>query len=58
MSMSMESLTDAIERAGPDRVLPADSLYTSDPEGAVRIRVDREWPGNRNPVSLPTVVRR
>ena len=42
------------EMPGPDRVLPADNWSTSDIDGCVKIRSKKEWPANREPLSLPT----
>ena len=39
---------------GPDRVLPCDNWSTSDIDGYVRLRTKKEWPANREPMSLPT----
>ena len=49
---------DLIELAGPDRLAPAVEHLAWRPEAAVKLRMGREWPENRQPVSLPTVFRR
>ena len=43
---------------GPDRVLPAENLSTSEIDGCVQIRKTKEWPANRDPMSLPTFFRK
>ena len=43
---------------GPDRVLPAENWTTSEIDGACRIRIKKEWPANREPLSLPTFFRK
>jgi len=47
-------MSSATEMPGPDRVLPADNWSTSDLDGCVKIRSKKEWPANREPLSLPT----
>ena len=41
---------------GPDRLLPADSLTTSQQDGAVKLRMGSEAPANEAPKSLVTVI--
>ena len=41
---------------GPDRLLPADSLTTSDQDGAVLLRMDEETKADRPPKSLVTLI--
>ena len=62
MSSSDETLTlddvDTIELAGPDRLAAASKHVAWSPESAVQLRMGNDWPENRPPVSLPTIVRR
>ena len=60
-SSSDESIiddVDVIELVGPDRITPASEHLAWKAESAVKLRMGSEWPLNRTPVSLPTVVRR
>lgn len=43
---------------GPDRILPTDNLTTWDKDGCVKIRKTKEWPANRDSISLPTLVKK
>ena len=42
--------------SGPDQLLPATSLTATRPDGAVVLR-DVEAPGERPPISMPTLFR-
>ncbi len=49
---------DTIEPAGPDRVQAAESYSTCDPLTPVRLRMADEGVAAREPLSLPTAVKR
>lgn len=46
------------EESGPDRILPCDNLTTWERDGCVKIRKTKDWPANRDTMSLPTFVRK
>ena len=63
--MSSRGSSDSIFNVGPDRILPAETHFTSDPEEPVLLRVEGDGGGGGNgvgiewsPLSLPTVVRK
>lgn len=43
---------------GPDRVLPTEDLVTWASNGCVKIRKAKDWPANRDVLSLPTLVKK
>ncbi len=43
---------------GPDKIIPTEDLMTWVPDGAVKIRKTKEWPANRDTMSLPTLVKK
>lgn len=47
-----------MEETGPDRILPTDKLCTWLADGAVRIRMTKDWPANRETMSVPTLVKK
>lgn len=46
------------DELGPDRVLPTKDSVTWKPDGCVAIRKAKDWPANRDTVSLPTMVKK
>ena len=44
--------------SGPDRILPADDYVSTAKDGCVKLRITKEWPANRPPVSVPTAVKK
>lgn len=44
------------DEKGPDRVLSAENLTTWSKDGCVKIRKTKDWPANRDTISLPTLV--
>ncbi|XP_050431822.1 very long-chain-fatty-acid--CoA ligase bubblegum [Adelges cooleyi] len=50
-TMSFESSTNQIEMYGPDQVLPATELYTSIPNGRVKLRIEKG--SDSTPISVP-----
>ena len=46
------------QEKGPDRIIPTEDLTTSKKDGCVRIRKTKEWPANRETISLPTIVKK
>ncbi len=44
--------------SGPDRLLPADSFTTTDPRGAVKLRVGDTLHDDYDPVSVPTLLKK
>jgi len=42
---------------GPDRVLSCESYVTTDIDGAVKLRMGKEYPQNSDPVSLPSLLK-
>ena len=46
------------EEKGPDRIIPTDNLTTWEKDGCVKIRKTKEWPANRDSISLPTLVKK
>lgn len=41
---------------GPDRVLSTENLTSWSKDGCVKIRKTKDWPANRDTISLPTLV--
>ena len=43
---------------GPDRIIPSDDLITWKADGAVKIRKTKDWPANKDTMSLPTLIKK
>ena len=46
------------QERGPDRILPTEELTTFKKDGCVKLRKTNEWPGNRDIISLPSLVKK
>lgn len=46
------------DQEGPDRIFPCENLTTSEKDGCVKIRKTKDWPANRDTMSLPTFFRK
>lgn len=46
------------DEKGPDRVLSAENLTSWSKDGCVKIRKTKDWPANRDTISLPTLVKK
>lgn len=49
---------DQVLLSGPDQVIPATSLKTWIPNGAVTLRVEKEGLATNTPISVPTLLKR